>query len=133
MAKHEPETSKSKPAHATPAPSSRPGTADKSESQKEQEQEATKGRSSDERREAAPETDTEGNKIDPKAGPQTVDPELSGAKGEHGGALAHHEKDVQTEEQVKAGGRADRNQIHEYIDVGAGRVQRTTPNNDPAK
>lgn len=69
-------------------------------------------------------------------GPQTVDPELAGAKGEFDGALARRPQDVQTEEQfnagIPAGGLKDRNEVQEWIETGPGQVQSTKPVNEPA-
>lgn len=70
-------------------------------------------------------------------GPQTVDPDLAGQKGDFDGALAMDEKDVQTEAQANArlattGARpANRNEPQEFIETGPGRVQSTRPVNEP--
>lgn len=66
-------------------------------------------------------------------GAQSMDPEFAGLTGELGGVLAHSEKDIQTENQFNSvpGGRKNPNEVHEYIETGAGRVQSTTPVNEP--
>lgn len=70
---------------------------------------------------------------DPSKGPQTVAPsELAGQKGEHGGAIALREEDIQGETQQNAAGDGSgKGEPEEFIEVGPGRVQSTKPVNDP--
>ena len=83
-----------------------------------------------------PSGSNQANGPDSVTGPQTVDPELVGARGEFDGAIAKDEKDVQTESQANAalsttGERKGRGEPQEFIETGAGRVQSTKPVTEP--